>query len=653
MDPLSALALASAVIQFVDFSWKVAKRLDEYSSANPAETPRSLQAVCTQLPLLLNALGRMKADEEVGTVDLNTRCILRGVVAGCRQQVEELDAIIDEVARAPGDSLRVRLRKVFVSLKKDERVWAIERNLQTYVSVLILHHVVDTSAASPAIAEAAFFYDVREQAVASFVERPKLSEKLDASLAGASKSLAQTPVLTYLTGEKGAGKTQLALAYTHAAHQGSRFQTIFWRDASSSENLCLGLESIAAVIRRSTHGSRQEKLDFVQNFFGDLWHPWLLVLDNYDPSTTEGLPSFLPYRGSGAIILISEIAPTQGNVVHVPTFLTPEAQNQLDSSLAAAVQRKDVAGIKDLLAQGANVDTMIWNEWPVLHRAALFGLDEIVQTLLAQGASADPPIALAKPLYWAAADGHLTIVSRLLNHEDMTGNFYKPKDYDEALGAAADGGYFDIAKTLLVRRDVRLDCEVHYGQTALQLAAKNGHAKVVDLLLEYGALRQQPTQAVSAFVSAASGGHLETLKILCEKGGTDVNSQSEDGRTALYYAAYLKDKASKATGEEMVEYLLNAGADPNLCSRDGGPIHQAAVYDHIEIIDRLLAHSADPAHEPNGWSPLSIAIKYKSQNAAKRLLKEAPSDPEKRESFCLPALCNGDRSLCLLQIELR
>ena len=50
MDPLSALALAAAVAQLIDFGWKVAKRLDEYSSRNPADAPRSLQAVCTQLP---------------------------------------------------------------------------------------------------------------------------------------------------------------------------------------------------------------------------------------------------------------------------------------------------------------------------------------------------------------------------------------------------------------------------------------------------------------------------------------------------------------------------------------------------------------------------------------------------------------------------
>ena len=655
MDPLSALALASAVAQFLDFGWKVAKRLEEYSSHNPAEAPRSLQAVCTQLPLLLDALGRMKTDEQVGAADVNTRCILRGVVAGCRAQIAELEAIVDEIARAPGDSLRVRMRKVFVSLRRDEKVWAIERNLHTYVSVLILHHVVDASEAPPPTFEETYYFDVRERVVEPFFERPRVVNALEEALSDAARSLVQSPTVVHVVGDRGVGKTQLVLAYAHQARAQSQFRTVFWRDASSMENLSRGLESVAAVIKRSTDGSRPEKLDFVRAFLGDLWHPWLLVLDNYDPATVSGIMSLLPYRGSGAIVLLSEAGPVaEKNVVNVPKFHSPEEQAQLNTLLANAVQRKDIEGITDLLSQGADVDTKIWGEWPVLHRAVLFGLQEVVQHLLERGADYSPPVQVEKPIYWAA-EGETSLMNLLLDHEDATGTFCKPADYDAAFGLAADKGQLANARILLDRRDIRLTAEVKYGQTALQLAAKAGHMELVRLLIDHGALKERRAEADSALLDTASGGHLEVLKVLRTRSKADVNAQDGQGRTALYHAASARDDDYKASGKEMLRYLLDEGANPNLQSRDGGPLHQAAVYSHLEIMELLLAHGADPTDGTCGWTPLSMAIKYNSPEAACLLLRTPVADAKQRQDARISALwvvCRkGDRELALLVLD--
>ena len=653
MDPLSALALAAAVVQFIDFGWKVAKRVDEYSSHNPQDTPKSLQAVCTQLPLLLSSLGHMKSGAQVDGIDVNTRCILRGVVAGCMAQVEALEAIVDEIARVPGESLRVRMKKVFVSLEKDKAIAEIQHNLQTYISVLVLHHVVDAADAAPELPNETYYFDVRERPVEAFVDRSKVMKQLQDALRPAANSLAPTPTIVHLSGERGAGKTQLALAFAHAAQAQGQFRTAFWRDASSTENLCMGLESVAAVVRRSADGSRQEKLDFVQAFLADLWHPWLLVFDNYDPREVDGIMSFLPHRGSGAIILISEAAPRTKDVVQVPKFHSPREQSELNQLLAAAVQRKDEEGIKDLLNQGADVDTLIWDEWPVLHRAALFGLEDTVQLLLERGASLSPPANVAKPLYWAA-NGQASIVAVLLDHEDATSSFGKPADYDAAFGQAAAGGHIEIVGMLLKRRNIRVNCEVKYGQTALQLAAKEGHTDMVELLIRYGALQERHAQANEALIDAASGGKLAMVKILLGKGMADVNAQKEDGRTALCNAAALRDE-NGPSGKEMTQCLLDAGADPNICSRDSSPLQEAALRDHTSIVELLLARGADPACSAGGWDPLSAAIKYKSLAAARILLGAPFTDDAAGRSFHTTALwvaCrSGERDLVLQVLD--
>jgi hypothetical protein len=141
MDPLSAIGLASAVVQFIDFGLKVAKRLDEFNSANAGEMPKSLTVVGTLIPLLTNALGRIKTDEQIKNLDFDTKCILKGIVSGCRAQIGEVEAMINEISKIPGDSFRQKIKKVFTSLNYDEKIWLIERNLHTYMTVLTLHHV--------------------------------------------------------------------------------------------------------------------------------------------------------------------------------------------------------------------------------------------------------------------------------------------------------------------------------------------------------------------------------------------------------------------------------------------------------------------------------------------------------------------------------
>jgi hypothetical protein len=362
MDPLSAIGLASAIVQFIDFGFKVAKRLDEFSKNG--DVPRSLQAISTQLPLLLNSLGRIKSDAHIKDLDFDTKCILRGIVTGCMAQIVEVETMVNEVSRTPGDSLKVKIKKVFTSLRYDEKVWDVERNLQTYISVLILHHVIDSKDAPLPLADETYF-DVREKRVLPFVDRPRLIEQLEEHFYAAARSQTKDPVILILAGDKGVGKTQLALEYCNQAYLLRQFRTVFWLDASTLENLCLGFEGMYATIKRSTDGSRAEKLAYVTNFLNDLWHPWLLVLDNYEPTLLYNhIMEILPSRGYGGMILITrdQAHDGLGKILRVPKFLAADDQNALNSLLVQEVQRKDEEGIERAVNQGADVNALIWDE---------------------------------------------------------------------------------------------------------------------------------------------------------------------------------------------------------------------------------------------------------------------------------------------------
>ena len=656
MDPLSAIGLASAVVQFIDFGLNVAKRLEEFNSRNPGEVPRSLQAISTQLPLLLNALGRIKSDSQIKKLDFDTKCILRGMVSGCMAQIVEVEKMINEISVTPGDSFKVKIKKVFTSLKYDEKVWEIERNLHTYISVLILHHVVDSGDTPLPIADDTFF-DVREKRVSPFVERPRLMQELEAHLHDAAWSQVTTPTILLLAGEKGVGKTQLALEYCYQAHLLGQFRTVFWLDASTLENLCLGFESMYATIRRSMDGSRTEKIRFVTGFLSDLWHPWLLVLDNYEPAALyNNIVEFLPSRGYGGIILItrSQAKDGLGKVLQVPKFLALGEQSQLNSLLAQEVQRKNFEGIQNLVNQGADVNTLIWDEWPCLHRVALFGLEDAFTFLLERGADPNPPVQIRKPLYWAASGGHESICRLLLDHEDATGPISNLADNQAAFNAAAEHGSLVIVRMIMRRREVNLNIKNQYDETPLQSAAKKGHTKMVKFLVDQGALLEDHSQGDQGLISAASAGHFEVVKILCSEGKVSANVQDGQGRTALCYAAGLKDPTShKETGEEMAKFLLQKGADPNPVGKSDGPLHVAALHGHVAMVRLLLEHGADPTIDAQGWCPLTNAIKYNSPEVLPLLLAAKISDPAIRDKWLAKSLryaCRAGERGAVLQL---
>ena len=642
MDPLSALSVASSIVQFLDFGVKVTRRLSEYNNASPKDVPKSLQSINAQLPLLINALNRVKTDIEVEKIDVDTRCILRGVVSGCTALVEQVESIMSKMTPVPGEAFAVKVRKVLASLKNDEKIWAIDKNLQTYISVLILHHVIDSSEVPPPIPEETFYFDVREKRVLPFVERDSLLQELDTHLYDAARSQVKSPTIVLLVGGKGVGKTQLALEYCHQAHSLGQFRTVFWINAASTENLCLGLESIAATVRQTTEGSRVEKIDFVKNFLGDRWHPWLLILHHYDHATVNRVMDYLPTRGYGAIILATcnRSANSLGKVIEVSKFLTVKERENLRRSLTDAIEDKDFEKIQDAVAQGADVNSLWYEGWLCLSRAVIHRLEDAVQLLLARGANPNLRPGCAAPLYWAARQGNTSIVRMLLDHDDSVGFVPTPEDNDSAFHNAVKNGYVDIVRMLLDRREVRIDSKGEYKKTALQEAATGGHTAVVNLLLDRGVGLGKGTEGSIALTEAARRGYLETVKALCLHREINPNFQDENGRTALCHAAQLCDERTREeNGEEMVKFLLDLGANPNLPRRGESPLHEAALRGYENVVRLLLEHGADPTKSDYlGFTPLLAAIKRKRDNMVSLLLRVEIRDPVVREKYLADAL---------------
>jgi ankyrin repeat protein len=159
-------------------------------------------------------------------------------------------------------------------------------------------------------------------------------------------------------------------------------------------------------------------------------------------------------------------------------------------------------------------------------------------------------------------------------------------DGDTALILAALNGHTEIVAQLLAR-GAYIEAKTSDGYyTALMIAALNGHTEIVAQLLARGAyIEAKTSDGYTALFLAALNGHTETVALLSDQ-KADVNARTNYGHTALMIAA--------GNGHtEIVAQLLNKGADVNAESPDGDTaLILAALNGHTEIVAQLLARGA-------------------------------------------------------------
>jgi ankyrin repeat protein len=154
------------------------------------------------------------------------------------------------------------------------------------------------------------------------------------------------------------------------------------------------------------------------------------------------------------------------------------------------------------------------------------------------------------------------------------------------------------------------------GMTALMYAAQNGHLETAKLLIDKGADVNAKDYGMTALMYAAQNGHLEIANLLIDE-GADVNAQERDeGMTALMCAAqngHLKT----------AKLLIYKGADVNAQDDDGmTALMYAAQNGHLEIAKLLIDKGADVnAQDRIGMTALMYASKEGNLEVVKTLIE--------------------------------
>jgi len=236
-------------------------------------------------------------------------------------------------------------------------------------------------------------------------------------------------------------------------------------------------------------------------------------------------------------------------------------------------------------------------------------------------------------LVFCAFFGLTALVNRLLSKQPALAG-YEAENGAFPLLLAAQQGHAECVQLLLDALPEGADLNKENrtnGSFPLLMAAQNGHAECVQLLLDAGAGPAQ-THREGAFplLMAAQEGHAKCVRLLLDAlpEGADLNKEdSKDGTFPLFMAA-------QQSHAECVQLLLDAGADPAKTHTDGGfPLLLAAQQGHAECVRLLLDALPEDAdlnkeNPKDGTFPLLMAAQNGHAECVQLLLDALPKDAD-------------------------
>jgi ankyrin repeat protein len=285
-------------------------------------------------------------------------------------------------------------------------------------------------------------------------------------------------------------------------------------------------------------------------------------------------------------------------------------------AVVEAARKGDREALRALVQKGANVNEAEADGTTALHYAAYREDLQSVDALLKAGAHVNAANDLgATPLWLASQNGSEAMTRRLLeaganpNQALIAG--------ETPLMVASRTGNAAVAE-LLIGKGADLNGRGPRNQTALMWAVAQKHPEVVQVLLKHRADVRARTatwtdvEAVpphgylgnnkaiphgndTALMFASLVGDLASAKLLVAA-GANVNDADAWGVSATTMAAH-------SNFTELVEFLLDKGANPTAAEAGFSAIHLAIMHRNTRMARALLEHGAEANAILKTWTP--------------------------------------------------
>jgi ankyrin repeat protein len=246
------------------------------------------------------------------------------------------------------------------------------------------------------------------------------------------------------------------------------------------------------------------------------------------------------------------------------------ADNKGETPMYIAVKngQRDIAEI--LIDKGADINAKDEDGQTPLDIAVRDGRNDIIELLLANGAE-------ASSIFVAAAIGDLSKVKEFLE-EGVDINAKEGPRGQTALHLAASEGHMQVVE-FLVENGAHVNAGMNLNRTAAEMAMDNNHNDIVKLLISKGA-DVSPLHLAIAMKDETKARTLIELSV-------NVNQKTQYGTTPLH-------KAVKAGMKNIVQLLIKKGADVN--AKDNWkctPLNFAIDGGKIDIVRLLIDAGAD------------------------------------------------------------
>lgn len=263
-----------------------------------------------------------------------------------------------------------------------------------------------------------------------------------------------------------------------------------------------------------------------------------------------------------------------------------DVKNKEYSVLFDALERDDIAIIKYLIAQGADVNSqsIVMNQTLLMWAIQLGNLERI-KFLVKHGADIHGRNQeKSTPLFTAASQGNLEITKYLLAKGAKINTLNDIKE--SPLFGAITSSDFGVLH-FLVEQGATLRIENIYGETPLTQLAANGNLKGVKYLVKKGdyGIGKDRNELTRAFQQASEYGYIDIAKYLLALGIV------VEDKAKTWAQAFLN--SIDEGNLEQVKFLVEHGAAINGELEESFPLILAASKGHLEIVKYLLEKGAD------------------------------------------------------------
>uniref|UniRef100_A0A6Q2X9J3 Ankyrin 1, erythrocytic b n=1 Tax=Esox lucius TaxID=8010 RepID=A0A6Q2X9J3_ESOLU len=301
------------------------------------------------------------------------------------------------------------------------------------------------------------------------------------------------------------------------------------------------------------------------------------------------------------------------------------------SPIHMAAQGDHMDCVRQLLQYNAEIDDITLDHLTPLHVAAHCGHHRMAKVLLDKGAKANARALNGfTPLHIACKKNHMRSMDLLLKHsaslEAVTESGLTP------LHVAAFMGHLNIVKNLLHRgaspnasNVANPDSATTAGHTPLHIAAREGHIHTTRILLDGGAQQTKMTKVSFWFTVTL----LSLYPNYFPKFNLTPNLLTSEQFLCFFFLKGFTPLhvACKYGKVDVVELLLERGANPNAAGKNGlTPLHVAVHHNNLDVV-KLLVSKGGNAHSTarNGYTPLHIAAKQNQIEVASCLLQYGAS----------------------------